>query len=216
MNRIIKEQQNYLLALTVLLGIAVLLLFNLNKGDELKFFSQNRSQIGNTIFTFSNYFGEAYIYVIVSLIFMFGKQWAKGILVMLTGFTAMLLSQLLKNFFGHERPFIYFKETLKQPDLLTPVPGIELVNSYTSSFPSGHTTAAFALFGLLAFFTPKSTQKTIWLIPASMAGASRIYLGQHFLEDVLAGAVLGSLIAIVLFLLFNILRFDSGQGLKNQ
>ncbi len=199
MNRIIKEQQNYLLALTVLLGIAVLLLFNLNKGDELKFFSQNRNQIGNTFFTLSNYLGEAYLYVIVSLIFFFRKNWVKGILVVLTGFTAMLLSQFLKNYFGHERPLIYFKETLKQPDLLTPVPGIELVNSYTSSFPSGHTTAAFALFGLLAFFTPKSTQKTIWLIPASMAGASRIYLGQHFLEDVIAGAVLGSLIAIFLF-----------------
>ena len=199
MNRIIKEQQNYLLALTVLLGIAVLLLFNLNKGDELKFFSQNRNQIGNTFFTLSNYLGEAYLYVIVSLIFFFRKNWVKGILVVLTGFTAMLLSQFLKNYFGHERPLIYFKETLKQPDLLTPVPGIELVNSYTSSFPSGHTTAAFALFGLLAFFTPKSTEKTIWLIPATMAGVSRIYLGQHFLEDVIAGAVLGSLIAIFLF-----------------
>jgi membrane-associated phospholipid phosphatase len=199
LNRIIKEQQNYLLALTVLLGIAVLLLFNLNKGDELKFFSQNRNQIGNTFFTLSNYLGEAYLYVIVSLIFFFRKNWVKGILVVLTGFTAMLLSQFLKNYFGHERPLIYFKETLKQPDLLTPVPGIELVNSYTSSFPSGHTTAAFALFGLLAFFTPKSTEKTIWLIPATMAGVSRIYLGQHFLEDVIAGAVLGSLIAIFLF-----------------
>jgi membrane-associated phospholipid phosphatase len=37
-----------------------------------------------------------------------------------------------------------------------------------------------------------------------MAGASRIYLGQHFLEDVVAGAVLGSLIAFVLFTLHQL------------
>lgn len=199
MNRIIKEQQNYLLALLLLLGIATVLLVNLEKGDELKLFAQNRSALSNTFFIFCNYLGEAYIYVIISVIFLLGKKWAKGILVVLTGFTAMAFSQLFKNYFGHERPLIYFKETLKKPEMLTPVPGVELVHSYTSSFPSGHTTAAFALFGLLAFFTPKSTQKTIWLIPACLAAASRIYLGQHFLEDVIAGALLGSLVAIVLF-----------------
>jgi len=203
LTRIIKEQQNYLLAFLLLLGIAVVLLINMEKGDELKFFIQNRTQFGNAIFIFANYLGESYIYVIVSLIFLIAKKWAKGTLVIITGFTAMAFSQLLKNYFGHERPLIYFKETLKQPDMLVPVPGVELVNSYTSSFPSGHTTAAFALFTLLAFFTPKSTQKTIWLIPASLAGVSRIYLGQHFLEDVIAGAVLGSLVAIVIFLVYQ-------------
>lgn len=199
MNKILKEQQNFLLALVILIGIATVLLINLEKGDELKFFSQNRSVINNTFFIVTNYLGEAYLYVIAALIFLFGKKWAKSLLVALTGLSAMAFSQLLKNYFGHERPFIYFNKTLKQPDLLIPVPGVELVNSYTNSFPSGHTTAAFALFTLLAFFTPKSTQKTIWLIPASLAGISRIYLGQHFLEDVIAGAVLGSLVAIVLF-----------------
>jgi membrane-associated phospholipid phosphatase len=83
------------------------------------------------------------------------------------------------------------------------VPGVEIVSSYTSSFPSGHTTAAFALFVLMAFFTVKSLHKTFWLIPAAMAGTSRIYLGQHFLQDVIAGAILGSTIAIMLFFFYT-------------
>jgi membrane-associated phospholipid phosphatase len=200
----LKEQFYFLLGLFLLLSIGFILLFNINKGDELVFFSQNRTVTANFIFSTTNYLGEAYLYVIFCLFFIFYKNWIKAILVLLTGLTAMAFSQILKNYFGHERPIIYFNETIKQPDALIPVPGVEFVSSYTSSFPSGHTTAAFALFSLLAFFTTKSSQKTIWLIPASMAGMSRIYLGHHFLEDVVAGAVLGSLIAFVLFTLHQL------------
>lgn len=204
MSSILKEQFYFLLGLFLLLGIGFIFLINLNKGDELIFFSQNRTVTANFIFSITNYLGEAYLYVIFCLIFLFKKNWTKSILVLLTGLTAMAFSQILKNYFGHERPIIYFNETIKQPEALIPVPGVEFVSSYTSSFPSGHTTAAFALFSLLAFFTTKSSQKTIWLIPASMAGMSRIYLGHHFLEDVVAGAVLGSLIAFVLFTLHHL------------
>jgi membrane-associated phospholipid phosphatase len=200
----VKEQFYFLLGLFLLLGIAFILLLNLNKGDELIFFSQNRTATANFIFSTTNYLGEAYLYIIFCLIFILYKNWIKAILFLLTGLTAMIFSQILKNYFGHERPIIYFNEIVKQPDALIPVPGVEFVSSYTSSFPSGHTTAAFALFGMLALFTPKSTQKTFWLIPAALAGTSRIYLGHHFLEDVLAGAVLGSLIAFVLFTLHQL------------
>ena len=189
--------------MSLLLGIAMILLINLNKGDELVFFSQNRSTISNYIFILSNYLGEVYLYVIFAIFFLTKKENSKAIFVVLGGILAMVLSHVLKNYFGHERPIIYFNEIVKQPDALEAVPGVEIVSSYTSSFPSGHTTAAFTLFVLMAFFTVKSLHKTFWLIPAAMAGTSRIYLGQHFLQDVIAGAILGSTIAIMLFFFYT-------------
>ncbi|HEY4651419.1 MAG TPA: phosphatase PAP2 family protein, partial [Pontibacter sp.] len=74
------------------------------------------------------------------------------------------------------------------------------------SFPSGHATTAMALFGLLAYLyyrssrTKKHFRKIIvWaaVVLILLVGFSRIYLGVHFLSDVLAGYLLGLLWMLV-------------------
>jgi undecaprenyl-diphosphatase len=73
------------------------------------------------------------------------------------------------------------------------------------SFPSGHATTAMALFGLLAYFFYRHNRKSpyrkfiVWIaaILIIMVGFSRIYLGVHFLSDVLAGFLLGLLWVMV-------------------
>ena len=68
----------------------------------------------------------------------------------------------------------------------------------TSSFPSGHTAAAFALHGTLADLLDRHGARGAKLagpllryaIPAAIA-FSRVYRGQHHISDTLAGAVLG-------------------------
>ena len=68
----------------------------------------------------------------------------------------------------------------------------------TSSFPSGHTAAAFALHGTLADLLDTCGVRGAgvvgpvfrYALPAAIA-FSRIYRGQHHISDVVAGAVLG-------------------------
>lgn len=68
----------------------------------------------------------------------------------------------------------------------------------TSSFPSGHTAAAFALHGTLADLLDRHGARGARLlgpllryaIPGAIA-FSRVYRGQHHISDTLAGAVLG-------------------------
>ena len=62
-----------------------------------------------------------------------------------------------------------------------------------NSFPSGHTMSAFGLSSLLALMAgPKSRKRVLVLALLAIAvGLSRIFLVQHFLVDVLAGALLG-------------------------
>ncbi len=68
----------------------------------------------------------------------------------------------------------------------------------TSSFPSGHTAAAFALHGILADLLDSHRARRARLlgpllrygIPAAIA-FSRVYRGQHHISDTVAGAVLG-------------------------
>lgn len=60
------------------------------------------------------------------------------------------------------------------------------------SFPSGHTTNAFAIGTVLSTLHPSLLPAMAFV--AVSVGASRIVLRLHFLTDVLAGAVLGTLI----------------------
>ncbi len=68
----------------------------------------------------------------------------------------------------------------------------------TSSFPSGHTAAAFALHGTLADLLDRQGVRGARLLGAllryAIPGAiafSRVYRGQHHISDTVAGAVLG-------------------------
>jgi membrane-associated phospholipid phosphatase len=68
----------------------------------------------------------------------------------------------------------------------------------TSSFPSGHATAAMALYGFLIYTLWKHDKHTfkkplmIFLaLLITLIGISRLYLGVHYLSDVLAGYAIG-------------------------
>lgn len=62
------------------------------------------------------------------------------------------------------------------------------------SFPSGHTITAFAVALSLSHFYP-ALEAGLLFCAVSVA-ASRILLGMHFLSDVIAGAVIGSMLAL--------------------
>lgn len=80
------------------------------------------------------------------------------------------------------------------------VAGLELHTQL--SFPSGHTAGAFACFTLLSILLP--ARKAFWGILffalAFLVAYSRMYLGQHFFEDVYVGSLLGTVLCTLLYL----------------
>ncbi|HVD59732.1 MAG TPA: phosphatase PAP2 family protein [Gemmatimonadaceae bacterium] len=70
------------------------------------------------------------------------------------------------------------------------------------SFPSGHTTSAFAFASTVASETQRWWPGTRWVIGpivyggAALTGLSRIYNNEHWASDVMAGAALGTLTGI--------------------
>lgn len=76
-----------------------------------------------------------------------------------------------------------------------------------SSFPSGHTASAFALATLFCLHAHTKQSGPVFAMLAIAVGYSRIYLGQHFLTDVMAGAFIGMLSAIVMYRYLQEVKF---------
>jgi membrane-associated phospholipid phosphatase len=81
------------------------------------------------------------------------------------------------------------------------IDGVEIRNY--NSFPSGHTTTAFAFFALLSFYAKNRLIKIAYILPAVFVGFTRIYLLQHFFEDTLFGSLLGVISAVVVYYSFS-------------
>ena len=65
------------------------------------------------------------------------------------------------------------------------------------SFPSGHTTTAFAMAGFVLLTYQSLALRSIAVVMAWLAGFARISVGAHWPEDVFAGAALGLVLAFV-------------------
>lgn len=93
---------------------------------------------------------------------------------------AMGISTALKYSIQRERPFDAYPNEIIKRD-----------HSGTFSFPSGHTTAAFATATSLSLTYQKWYVSVPSFAYAGLIGYSRMRLGVHYPTDVLAGALIG-------------------------
>lgn len=81
----------------------------------------------------------------------------------------------------------------------------------TFSFPSGHATAGGTFATVMVIVTlllvrrglPRSLLIVLWLAVGVLAGLDRLFLGVHFLSDVVGGWMLGTAIPLLLWWLFT-------------
>ena len=139
-------------------------------------------------FEFISLLGKGGIFLILlSLCLMFCKPTRRFGTAMLLGVTigAIITNLCLKVFIARPRPYADQSSLFYQLWLLV---GQNLESD--KSFPSGHTTAAFAcMTPVLIMGKPK--YKILALCFALLMGIARIYLVVHFPSDVLAGMIVG-------------------------
>jgi membrane-associated phospholipid phosphatase len=104
----------------------------------------------------------------------------KGYYIGATLLTSTIITTTLKFTIDRDRPFVTYPDIQK------------LTGGGSPSFPSGHTSEAFATATSLSLAFPKWYVIAPSMLWASAAGYSRMHLGVHYPSDVLVGALIGS------------------------
>lgn len=153
--------------------------------------------ISNSFFDFLfnafSFLGEQYILVAIIAFIYFVLDKEKGELIAAILFSTTLLNNALKGIFLAPRPFEVDTEIInKRPN-----------SSTGSSFPSGHSQIGASFYSSIYLYFPKKVFLYVIIPIIFLIGLSRIYLGVHFITDVIAGISLGLIVAIILSNLYK-------------
>ncbi|MDD3113274.1 MAG: phosphatase PAP2 family protein [Candidatus Izemoplasmatales bacterium] len=153
-----------------------------------------RSDFWDFFFQFWTFFGEELV-VIGILGFLYWCYDKKtGETIGLTVFISLVLNSIIKVIFQRPRPYV---------NPANGIDGIRLDTAGGYSFPSGHTQGAAVVFGSLAVWLKKRWLTIVSVVIIVMVAISRMYLGVHYLSDVLVGGLLGVGLAFIFHKLFE-------------
>ena len=201
MKRYLKKKRFYIILVSLII-LLILTILVLKKGvlnidsNSYNFIKNNfiNDSLTPYIKIFTN-LGGALILIIMSILIMFFiKDKKVSIAIIVNLVIVFLLNQGLKLIFQRARP-----DNVNW-----------LVDEIGYSFPSGHAMVSMAFYGFLIYLTYKLINKKYkWFLIVLLSiiiifvGISRIYLGVHYLSDILAGFLISLVYLIIFVSLYN-------------
>ena len=149
----------------------------------------------DALFSVLTHLADGLVPTLITLVLLFVGTWRTFLLLGLsTGLSAIAVQVLKRQLFAdHDRPVMYAHDM----PLLHLVDGVTMNHHF--SFPSGHATCAFAMCMAFAVMDRHAGRAPAWAFLAAVLAFTRVYLSQHFTEDVLAGAALGTLTGVLVW-----------------
>ncbi len=196
--------KTYFIAYVFVLLIATAFQFSISNASISIFINSKHNFFLDFACKYGTYLGDGF-FVIVACIILALVNKKHGIACALSYTISSLITQGLKHLLFDDR---------NRPTKILDVAQLHLVDGVQihqyNSFPSGHTTAAFALFSMLAFLYNKPLYQILFLALAIFTAYTRIYLLQHFLQDTIVGSIIGVITSIFIYF-FMIKRIDKNK-----
>ncbi len=139
---------------------------------------------------------EFYLVIITLTYWCIHKRLGRALGYLLS--LSYVLNAVLKHLIRNQRPF--------WDDL-----SLALVDESSYGIPSGHAQSATVFYGLLAIFIHRAWAWILAVVLIILMALSRIYLGVHDIEDVVAGILLGAIVLLgyVLWGRYFVARFNN-------
>nr|WP_295870703.1 phosphatase PAP2 family protein [uncultured Chitinophaga sp.] len=162
----------------------VLMLRSIYSREEVYFYvNQLHTSWGDWLFPRITELGSTGACVVFTvLLFYFNKR--QGVVLAAAYLFNSMVNFALKFLVAFPRPSRFFSERLHD---IYFVPGVEVLDNFRS-FPSGHSVCAFTAATVFSYYVKNKYWSWLFLLLAAMVAYSRMYMSQHFLEDVTAGA----------------------------
>jgi membrane-associated phospholipid phosphatase len=193
---IFADNRNFLLCYGFFFLTGLIFLLTEGKAATFRYLNPFHYTLLDSFFIRFTWLGDGLFAAGVIILLLILRRWGQACQILVAFLLSALFAQILKNAFSMPRP----REFFPSGEYMYFIPGVTL-NGH-ASFPSGHSTSIFALATMLAIFEKNKRQNVFYLLVAVAVGYSRIYLGQHFLPDVLMGSFLGVMTAIGIRWLF--------------
>lgn len=196
--KLITENKIYFIGYSFVLIFGLTLLLILGKVGAFYALNPIHQDWINYIFYFFTILGDGFFCVPLGLSFLFIREKKICCLILSSYIVSGLLILILKSFITEARPSVFVG--LKSYPYF--IEHITLHNFH--GFPSGHTASAFAIASILAFNSLSKKRIAVILLSIAVCiGYSRVYLGQHFISDVIAGSLIGLISAIYCWLVID-------------
>lgn len=184
----------FVVGLSIYSVVGSAIFFYFGKEETHKILNAYHSPYLDLTFKYITHLGNGILPIILFHIFLLVRySWALGL--GLSSLVMGLIVQTLKRsvFAGDHRPAMFFPE-----GGIPHIEGVDLMLHH--SFPSGHSSTAFCVFLMLAFFVKQKWATYVFMLLALMIAFSRVYISQHFVQDTIVGSWIGLILAYIGYL----------------
>jgi membrane-associated phospholipid phosphatase len=182
----------YWLISIVIAAIAIVIAFHFD--DTVRdFIAQHQSRAMRNFMRNVSFYGDWPSHIALGLLLL-GIAWRRHSKKWMRIFLSMLMALAIAGVIGRG---IQIATGRARPSVRTEEVGNRFSAKY-NAFPSGHVAASTAFFGVLIF--ARRRVGLVCLPIPILIGLSRMYLGAHYLSDVVCAAVLGTLCALLVTL----------------
>ena len=179
------------------IGTGILILV-LGKNDTFQLINSNHNEITDQFFKYFTHYGDGLMWAPLGIYCYFYRR--KYFIAVVAG---VLISTIIAQFLKR----VVYPDELRPISYLSEIFPVHVIDGVTMrkvhSFPSGHTTTAFAMALIMAYIINRKIWSVILPVLALLAGYSRVYLGQHFPTDIFAGMCIGIVSAILSLLVYK-------------